>query len=206
MIEKRPLIVALTGSIAMGKSTAAAMFQDAGIAIFDADAAVHILQGSKGDYPMGAAVDAIESAFPGTCDENGVDRQKLSQYVLDNLENLKQLESILHPMVAKLRSDFVAEHKEDDILLFDIPLLFEKGGEKNVDKVVVVSAPLNIQRERALKRPHMTEEKFNHILSIQTPDALKRKNADYIIDSEKPLDDMRIQIENIIKNLRLSLA
>lgn len=206
MTEKRPLIVALTGSIAMGKSTAAAMFQDAGIAIFDADAAVHILQGPKGDYPEGAAVDAIESAFAGTCDSNGVDRQKLSQYVLGNPEKLKRLESILHPMVAKLRNDFVAEHKDDDILIFDIPLLFEKGGEANVDKVLVVSAPLEIQRERALARPNMSEEKFNHILSIQTPDAIKRKKADYIIDSAKSLDDMRAQINNIIKNLRQSLA
>ena len=205
-MKNKPLIVALTGSIAMGKSTAAAMFQDAGVAIFDADAAVHILQGPKGDYPMGAAVDAIESLFPGTCDDRGVDRQKLSPYVLGNPENLKKLESILHPMVAKLRSDFVAEHKYDDLLLFDIPLLFEKGGEANVDKVVVVSAPANIQRERALARPNMTEEKFNHIVSIQTPDAIKREKADYIIDSAKPLDDMRAQIENIVKNLRQSLA
>ncbi len=206
MNEKRPLIVALTGSIAMGKSTAAAMFQDAGIAIFDADAAVHILQGPKGDYPNGAAADAIESAFAGTCDESGVDRQKLSQYVLGNPDNLKRLESILHPMVAKLRSDFMAEHKADDILIFDIPLLFEKGGEKNVDKVVVVSAPSEIQRERALSRPNMSAEKFDHILSIQTPDAIKREKADYIIDSAKPLDDMRMQIKNIIKNLRQNLA
>ncbi len=205
-MKNKPLIVALTGSIAMGKSTAAAMFQDAGVAIFDADAAVHILQGPKGDYPMGAAVDAIESLFPGTCDDKGVDRQKLSPYVLGNPENLKKLESILHPMVAKLRSDFVAKHKDDDLLLFDIPLLFEKGGEANVDKVVVVSAPANIQRERALARPNMTEEKFNHIVSIQTPDAIKREKADYIIDSAKPLDDMRAQIENIVKNLRQSLA
>ena len=205
-MKNKQLIVALTGSIAMGKSTAAAMFQDAGVAIFDADAAVHILQGPKGDYPMGAAVDAIESLFPGTCDDRGVDRQKLSPYVLGNPENLKKLESILHPMVAKLRSDFVAEHKDDDLLLFDIPLLFEKGGEANVDKVVVVSAPANIQRERALARPNMTEEKFNHIVSIQTPDAIKREKADYIIDSAKPLDDMRAQIENIVKNLRQSLA
>ena len=190
----------------MGKSTAAAMFQDAGVSIFDADAAVHILQGPKGDYPMGAAVDAIESAFPGSCDDKGVDRQKLSPYVLGNPENLKKLESILHPMVAKLRRDFVAEHKDDDILLFDIPLLFEKGGEKNVDKVVVVSAPAEVQRERALARPNMTEEKFNHIVSIQTPDAIKREKADYIINSAKPLDDMRAQIENIVKNLRQSLA
>lgn len=206
MSAKRPLIVALTGSIAMGKSTAAAMFQDIGIALFDADAAVHILQGPKGDYPAGAAVDAIESAFAGTCDENGVDRQKLSQHVLGNPDNLKQLEAILHPMVAKLRADFVAEHDNDDILIFDIPLLFEKGGEKNVDKVVVVSAPPEIQRERALSRPNMSAEKLDHILSIQTPDVIKREKADYIIDSSKPMDDMRLQINNIVKNLRESLA
>ncbi len=205
-MKDKPLIVALTGSIAMGKSTAAAMFQDIGIAIFDADATVHILQGPKSNYPKGAAVDAIESLFPRTCDTNGVNRKKLSQHVLGNPENLKKLESILHPMVAKLRSDFVAMHKDDDILLFDIPLLFEKGGEKNVDKVVVVSAPVEVQRERALARPNMTEEKLNHILSIQTPDAIKREKADYIIDSAKPLDDMRLQIENIVKNLRQSLA
>lgn len=208
---RKPLIVALTGSIAMGKSTAAAMFRDAAIAVFDADKAVHILQGAKSDYPVGqgfagAAVDAIEAAFPNVSDENGVDRQKLSQYVLNDPNALKTLESIIHPMVAQMRQKFIRDHSEDDILIFDIPLLFEKGGERNVDKVVVVSAPTDVQRMRALARPNMSAEKFNHILSLQVPDAQKRAKADYVIDSAKSMDDMRDQIKNIIENLRQSLA
>jgi len=203
---KTPLIIGLTGSIAMGKSTAAQMFHDAGIAVFDADAVVHILQGPKADYPHGACVDAIEEVFPGVCDEKGVNRQKLSKFVLNNDENMKILESIIHPIVAKLRQEFIQEHKDDDMIIFDIPLLFEKGGENNVDKVIVVSAPYETQRKRALARPNMGEEKLDHILSLQIPDSVKREKADYIIDSAKSLDDMRLQIENIIKILRLSLA
>lgn len=204
--HKKPIIIGLTGSIAMGKSTAVQMLRDLGISVFDADAAVHILQGPKGDYPHGAAVDAIESAFPGSCDENGVDRQKLSQFVLGNADNMQLLESIIHPMVAKLRQDFVAENSSDDILVFDIPLLFEKGGEKNVDIIIVVSAPADIQRERALARPNMDAKKLDHILSIQVDDAIKRRKADHIIDSGKSMDDMRDQIKNIIENLSPSLA
>lgn len=220
----KPLIIALTGSIAMGKSTAADMFRDAGIAVFDADKAVHILQGPRLERPLskypvsesardeyadsfaGAAVDAIESAFPNTTDSMGVDRKKLSQHVLGDDAALKKLESIIHPMVAKMRQDFVDSNAHDDILIFDIPLLFEKGGEKNVDKVIVVSAPADVQRKRALARPNMSAEKLDHILSIQTPDAQKRAKADYIIDSSKGMDNMRDQIKKIIKNLRQSLA
>lgn len=210
-MKNGPKIVALTGSIAMGKSTAAAMFRDAGIAVFDADEAVHILQGPKGDFPKGAAVDAIERAFKGVSDEKGVDRQKLSQYVMADKEAIATLESIIHPMVAQMRAEFVEAHQNDDILIFDIPLLFEKavknkGGEINVDKVVVVSAPADIQRARALSRPNMSAEKFEHILSLQMPDAQKRAKADYIIDSANGMDNMRHQIKNIIENLRDGLA
>lgn len=215
-MKNGPKIVALTGSIAMGKSTAAAMFRDAGIAVFDADEAVHILQGPKGDFPKGAAVDAIERAFKGVSDEKGVDRQKLSQYVMADKEAIATLESIIHPMVAQMRAEFVEAHQNDDILIFDIPLLFEKAdknksgknksGEINVDKVVVVSAPADIQRARALSRPNMSAEKFEHILSLQMPDAQKRAKADYIIDSANGMDNMRHQIKNIIENLRDGLA
>ncbi len=202
----KPLIIGLTGSIAMGKSTAAQMLRDMGIAVFDADAAVHILQGPKGGYPEGAAVDAIEAAFPNSCDENGVNRQKLSQYVLGNANNMQELEAIIHPMVAKMRQDFIAEHGNEKLLVFDIPLLFEKGGADNVDKVIVVSAPADIQRARALARPNMDAEKFEHIMSMQVSDIIKRDKADYIVDSGKPLDDMREQIKKIIENLSHSLA
>lgn len=214
--QKTPLIIGLTGSIAMGKSTAAQMFRDAGIALFDADQAVHILQGPKilpknnaddsAHNFTGAAVDAIESAFPNTTGPSGVDRQKLSQHVLGDGAALKTLESIIHPMVAKMRQDFVRHHSDDDILIFDIPLLFEKGGEKNVDKIIVVSAPAEVQRIRALARPNMSAEKLDHILSLQMPDAQKRAKADYIIDSSQTMDNMRDQIKNIIENLRQSLA
>jgi len=171
---KKPLIIGLTGSIAMGKSTAAQMFHDAGVPVFDADQAVHILQGPKGDYPNGAAVDAIEFAFPDTCNEQGVDRQKLSVKILENPDSMKTLEKILHPMVAQLRTDFIDHNATADMLVFDIPLLFEKGGEKNVDSIVVVSANAEIQRIRALARPNMNAEKLDHILSLQTPDKVKR--------------------------------
>ncbi len=199
--KKRPLILGLTGSIAMGKSTVSQMFVDENIPHFDADAAVHKLQG-----PGGALVDEIEAAFPGTTGPQGVDRLKLGPQVLGDKEKLTQLETIIHPAVGKMRADFLETHKEAPMILFDVPLLFEKGGHAGVDKIIVVSAPADQQRRRALARDGMTIEKFEHILSLQLPDAEKRKRADFVIDTGTSLADTRDQVRALIKNLRGSLA
>jgi dephospho-CoA kinase len=199
--EKRPLIIGLTGSIAMGKSTVAQMFVDEDIPHFDADAAVHRLQG-----PDGALVAEIEAAFPGTTGLQGVDRQKLGPIVLGDKEKLHRLEAIIHPVVARLRADFLEANKDAPLVVFDIPLLFEKGGHQSVDKVLVVSAPADQQRRRALARDGMTTQKFEHILSLQMPDAEKRKRADFVIDTGTSIADTREQVRNLIKYLRDSLA
>ena len=199
--KKRPLILGLTGSIAMGKSTVSQMFVDENIPHFDADAAVHKLQG-----PGGALVDEIEAAFPGTTGPQGVDRLKLGPQVLGDKEKLTQLETIIHPAVGKMRADFLETHKEAPMILFDVPLLFEKGGHAGVDKIIVVSAPADQQRRRALARDGMTIEKFELILSLQLPDAEKRKRADFVIDTGTSLADTRDQVRALIKNLRGSLA
>jgi dephospho-CoA kinase len=199
--KKRPLILGLTGSIAMGKSTVSQMFVDENIPHFDADAAVHKLQG-----PGGALVDEIEAAFPGTTGQQGVDRLKLGPQVLGDQEKLERLEAIIHPAVGKMRADFLATHKEAPMILFDVPLLFEKGGHAGVDKIIVVSAPADQQRRHALARDGMTIEKFEHILSLQMPDAEKRKRADFVVDTGTSLADTRDQVRALIKNLRSSLA
>jgi dephospho-CoA kinase len=198
---KRPLIIGLTGSIAMGKSTVAQMFVDEDIPHFDADAAVHKLQG-----PGGALVNAIEEAFPGTTGPHGVDRLKLGPIVLADKEKLAKLEGIIHPAVGKLRADFLEAHRDAPMVLFDIPLLFEKGGHQGVDKILVVSAPADQQRRRALAREGMTIEKFEHIISLQMPDAEKRKRADFVIDTGTSIADTREQVRTLIKKLRASLA
>lgn len=198
---KRPLIIGLTGSIAMGKSTVSQMFVDEDIPHFDADAAVHKLQG-----PGGALVSEIEAAFPGTTGPQGVDRLKLGPIVLGDKAKLARLEGIIHPAVGKLRADFLEAHRDAPMILFDIPLLFEKGGHQGVDKILVVSAPADQQRRRALAREGMTIEKFEHILSLQMPDAEKRKRADYVIDTGTSIADTREQVRQLIKNLRASLA
>lgn len=198
---KRPLIIGLTGSIAMGKSTVSQMFVDEDIPHFDADAAVHKLQG-----PGGALVAEIEAAFPGTTGPQGVDRLKLGPIVLGDKAKLARLEGIIHPAVGKLRADFLEAHRDAPMILFDIPLLFEKGGHQGVDKILVVSAPADQQRRRALAREGMTIEKFEHILSLQMPDAEKRKRADYVIDTGTSIADTREQVRQLIKNLRASLA
>jgi dephospho-CoA kinase len=201
MSGKRPLILGLTGSIAMGKSTVKAMFEEAGVPCFDADAAVHILQG-----PGSALVEEIEKAFPGSTGEMGVDRQKLGAMVLGDKEKLSQLEAIIHPAVAKMRGDFLKSHAKEPIILFDIPLLFEKGGHASVDKIIVVSAPPEEQRRRALARDGMTAEKLAHILSLQTPDAEKRARADFVIDTGASLEQTGDQVRTVLKNLREGLA
>ncbi len=195
------LILGLTGSIGMGKSTVARMFEDEGVPVFDADAAVHILQG-----PGGALLNAIEAEFPGSTGPGGVDRVKLGGLVFGDPEALARLEAIVHPAVAEMRSEFLLEHASAPIIAFDIPLLFEKGGESRVDRVVTVSAPAEIQRERVLSRPGMTPEKFAHILSLQVPDAEKRARADYVIDTSGSLDTTRRAVGELVKSLKQSRA
>lgn len=195
------MVLGLTGSIAMGKSTVAQIFVDEAIPHFDADAAVHLLQG-----PGGALVSEIEVAFPGTTGPAGVDRQKLGPIVLGNRGKLARLESIIHPAVGAMRAQFLEMHGDAPIVLFDVPLLFEKGGAAGVDKVVVVSAPADQQRRRALAREGMTVEKFEHILSLQMPDSEKRKRADYVIDTGVSIAETREQVRALIKKLRDDLA
>jgi dephospho-CoA kinase len=198
---KEPLIIGLTGSIAMGKSTVAEMFEAEGVPVFDADKAVHILQG-----PGGALVAEIESMFPGTTGTKGVDRQKLGAAVLGDKGKLARLETIVHPAVAAMRNTFLSEHENKPMIVFDIPLLFEKGGAASVDHIVVVSASAEQQRERALARSGMTVEKFEHILNLQTPDAEKRAKADTIIDTGGTLPETRKQVHQLVKKLRRTLA
>ncbi len=199
--HKRPLVIGLTGSIGMGKSTAAKMFEDAGVAVFDSDAAVHRMQAAGG-----MLVPAIEAAFPGTSDAGGTDRQKLGAAVLGDKAKLALLESIIHPAVAKERAAFFKAHRGDAMVVFDIPLLFEKGGADVVDIVVVVSAPADVQRDRVLARPGMTDAKFQQILKLQTPDAEKRSRADYVIDTSGEFSATRQQVQNILQNLHAGLA
>jgi dephospho-CoA kinase len=172
--KKYVKIVGLTGSIGMGKSTVAAMLRDLGVPVFDADASVHALQG-----PGGRLVPAIETAFPGTTGKMGVDRQKLGALVLGDNAAMAQLEAIVHPEVAAERATFLAAHDTAPLVVFDIPLLFEKGGAGAVDSVIVVSAPPEIQRARVLDRPGMTSQKFDAILARQLPDAEKRARAGF---------------------------
>ena len=183
----------LTGSIGMGKSTVAAMFEEAGVPVFDADAAVHELQG-----PGGALVGAIEAAFPGTTGPGGVDRAALGARVLGDRAALARLEAIVHPAVAAMRQLFLDDHAAAPILVFDIPLLFEKGGRAGLDAVAVASAPADVQRERVLARPGMTEDKFARILALQIPDADKRRLADHVIDTGVPHQQTRAQVHQLI--------
>lgn len=196
---ERPFILGLTGSIGMGKSTVAAMFRDLGIPLFDADAAVHELQG-----PDGALLPAIEHAFPGTTGSAGVDRQKLGAAVFGDPDRLKRLEAIVHPAVRDMRSDFLKENARQALVVFDIPLLYEKGGADQLDAVVVVSAPPAVQRSRVLARPGMSEEKFEQILKLQVPDAQKRERADFVIDTGASLDETRMAVERLIQHLTQS--
>jgi dephospho-CoA kinase len=196
-----PHIIGLTGSIGMGKSTVAAMFADEGVPVFDADAAVHELQKAGG-----ALVPAIESAFPGTTSIDGVDRKALGAAVFGDKDRLAKLESIIHPAVAEQRIAFLIDHAEADMVLFDIPLLFEKGGHKGVDSVVVVSSPYAVQRERVLARPGMTAEKFDQIFALQMNDADKRARADYVIETGHSLEETRQNVRELVKKLRAGLA
>lgn len=185
--------VGLTGSIGMGKSTIAAMLRDLGVPVFDADAVVHELQG-----PGGRLVAGIESAFPGTTGRMGVDRQKLGAQVLGDDGKMARLEAIVHPAVAEERVAFLAAHRDAPLVVFDIPLLFEKAGAQALDAVIVVSAPSEIQRGRVLARPGMTPEKFESILARQMPDAEKRARADHVIDTGVPLDETRARVAEVV--------
>ena len=193
------ITLALTGSIGMGKSTVAAMFADAGIPLFDADAVVRALQG-----PGGRLVPAIEARFPGTTREGAVDREALASRVLGDPDALAALESIVHPAVHHERTRFIVEHGDARALLFDIPLLFETGGQEAFDHVIVVSAPAKVQRERVLARPGMTQARLDQILDRQWPDARKREAADFIIDTSGTLEATRAQVGKIIACLGLA--
>lgn len=197
--SRRPLIIGLTGSIGMGKSTVAAMFSEAGVPVFDADAEVRAMQG-----PGGELLPPIEAAFPGSTNADGVDREALGKLVFGNPDKLAQLEAIVHPAVGQRRGDFLASHAAEPMLVFDIPLLFEGSGHEAVDTIVVVSAPPEAQRERVLARPGMTVEKFERILGLQTPDAEKRKRANHVIDTGTTLAQTRAQVSNLIERLRKS--
>ena len=192
-----PFILGLTGSIGMGKSAVAAMFEGLGVPVFDADAAVHALQG-----PGGELLTAIEAVFPGTTGAGGVDRPKLGAAVFGDPQALARLEAIVHPVVAAQRADFLARHGRAPLVVFDIPLLFEKGGAKQVEAVVVVSAPAHVQRERVLARPGMTAEKFEQILKLQVPDAEKRARADFVLDTGATLTETRDAVARLVERLR----
>jgi len=193
------LKLALTGSIGMGKSTVAAMFVEAGIPLFDADAEVRRLQSSGGPLVV-----AIGARFPGTVVNGTVDRDLLGARVLGDRDELAALEVLVHPAVAEARTRFIDEHRDSPALLFDIPLLFETGGERAFDKVIVVSAPADVQRERVLARPGMTREKLTGILERQMPDAEKRARADFVIDTGGSLDATRAEVTRILACLGLA--
>jgi dephospho-CoA kinase len=190
------IILGLTGSIGMGKSTAAKMFAEAGVPVHDSDETVHLLY-------AGQAAPLIEAAFPGVVVDGVVDRAKLAARVLGDKAALKRLEEIVHPLVRAHADAFVATHRAagTPLVVLDIPLLFETGGRDRVDKVAVVSAAPEIQRERVLSRPGMTPEKFEAILARQTPDAEKRRLADFVIDTGKEFEATRAQILAIIDRL-----
>lgn len=187
----------LTGSIGMGKSTTAQMFRDEGLEVIDSDAVVHELY-------RGEAVPAIERAFPGAVVDGEVDRTRLSAHLAAHPEDFKLLEMIVHPLVRKREIETIstAQAGGADIIVLDIPLLFESGTQARVDKVVVVTCDPAIQRERVLARPGMTEEKFRMILSRQTPDVEKRRRADFVIDTGRGFDHARAEVRNVIAALR----
>ena len=193
MSVARPFVLCLTGSLGMGKSATAKMFADAGVPVHDSDAVVHALY-------EGEAVAAIEAAFPGTTASGKVDRAKLAAMVINDKAALKRLEAIVHPLVGAARDKFLADAQSSGtpVVLLDIPLLFEIGGEARCNAVVVVSAPTDMQRTRAFERPGMTEEKFGALLAKQVPDAEKRRLADFIVDTSVGFDHARAQVRDIL--------
>jgi dephospho-CoA kinase len=191
--------IALTGSIGMGKSTVAKMFERRGVPLFDADAEVRRLQGRGG-----ALVEAIERRFPGSVRDGAIDRDALSALVLGRPDELAELEAIVHPAVQRAREQFIAQHAGAAALLFDIPLLFETGGEGAFDKVITVSAPPEVQRQRVLSRPGMTAAKLDAILARQMPDEDKRKRSDFVIDTGGTLAETERQVDHILACLGLA--
>lgn len=193
------ITVGLTGSIGMGKSTTAAMFAAEGVPVYDADAEVHALY-AKG----GAAVEPVGAAFPGVVVDGAIDRTLLSQRVVGKPDEMKRLEAIVHPLVGQSRVGFFekAVAAGADIVILDIPLLFETGGETRMDAVVVVSAPADVQRQRVLARPGMDEAKLDAILARQMADAEKRARAHFVIDTGQGLDHARAQVREVLRVLR----
>jgi dephospho-CoA kinase len=191
------IIIGLTGSIGMGKSTVAKMFEKIGVPVFDADAEVRRVQG-----PGGRALAAIEAAFPGTTHEHGLHREKLGAHVFGNRAALQRLESILHPLVGEAQSAFLGAHRLKDAVVLDVPLLFEKGGYKRCHISVVVSAPYRVQRARVLARPGMTEAKLAGILKAQMPDREKRRRADVVIETGRGRRETWLEVQKLVKSLR----
>ena len=193
------IIVGLTGSIGMGKSTVAAMFAEEGAPGFDSDAAVHALYA-----PGGAGVAPVEAVFSGVTKDGAIDRVALSARVVGNAEAIKRLEEIVHPLVRQAQMEFLQSQRDagTEVVILDIPLLFEGSGAKFVDKTVVVSAPADVQRARVVSRPGMSVEKFEAILARQMPDAEKRARADFVIDTSGSFDDTRAQVRAVLDALR----
>ncbi len=191
------IILGLTGSIGMGKSTTAQMFRDQNIPVHDADAVVHKLYAGK-------AAPLIEAAFPGTTGKQGVDRVKLGEIVVGNEAAMKKLEAIVHPLVRAAEIEFLKKAKanNENLAVLDIPLLFETNGQERVDGVIVVTAPASVQKQRVLARPGMDEAKFENILARQYPDAKKRQRADFIIDTSLGLKHAQNEVSEIIEKIR----
>ena len=194
MSAQRPFVLCLTGSLGMGKSRTAQFFAELGVPVHDSDAVVHALY-------EGEAVPIIEHAFPGATADGKVDRAELAKKVLGDDTALARLEAIVHPLVAAARDKFLADAQARGapVVVLDIPLLFETAGQAGCDAVIVVSAPAEIQRRRAFERPGMTEEKFTALLAKQTPDAEKRRRADFIVDSSQSFDHARAQVRDILQ-------
>ena len=190
------IILGLTGSIGMGKSTTADMFREMGVPVHDADATVH-------DLYEGELVAPLEAEFPGVTKNGAIDRTALSKYVVGNEAAMKKLEALVHPAVQQREEDFLLKAESDGmpLVVLDNPLLFEMGRSERVDKILVVTAPESVQRERVLNRPEMTAEKFEHILARQTPDSEKRRRSDFIVDTSLGLDAAKQAVSKIIKQL-----
>ncbi|MCO5161473.1 MAG: dephospho-CoA kinase [Mesorhizobium sp.] len=190
------IVIGLTGSIGMGKSTTAKMFAEAGVPVHDSDEAVHRLY-------SGPAVPRVEAAFPGVTVDGRIDRARLGERVIGDAEAIRKLERIVHPLVRADADAFLARHRAAGakLAVLDIPLLFETGGRDRVDKVVVVSAPAEVQRERVLARPGMTPDKFEAILARQVPDAEKRRLADFVVDTGAGMEAARESVRRIIADL-----
>ncbi|WFP65953.1 dephospho-CoA kinase [Mesorhizobium sp. WSM4904] len=193
------IVLGLTGSIGMGKSTTAKMFAEAGVPVHDSDETVHRLYAGK-------AAPLVEAAFPGTTKAGVVDRARLAEKVLGDPAALKKLEAIIHPLVRADADAFLARHRAAGapLAVLDIPLLFETGGRNRVDKVVVVTAPAEVQRARVLERPGMSEEKFASILAKQVPDAEKRRQADFIVDTGHGFDAARAAVAAVVSDLTMA--